>query len=186
MGHHNHNLPHKTISFFPDSDYSDHSYNPLAPLASHTNLPAASISGPSPSNMSGINTIHHICSTIEKWTSSLGPVENWPRVFHELYNEACLNTNAPTTQSAINNFLGQVEEHVRIRKDILGGLEKCAVVKLLQSQCDEGDRLLAGDLMRTLHCSVTLLEARLELHMPLGPQESVLQSNIHWHEEFTP
>ena len=64
---------------------------------------------------------------------------------------------------------------MRIGKDILGGLEKCAAVKLLQFQCDEGDRLLAGDLMRTLHCSDTLLEARLELHAPSGLQESVLQ-----------
>jgi hypothetical protein len=136
--------------------------------------------------MSGINTIRHIRSTIEKWTSSLGPVENWPCVFREQYNEACLDTDAPTTQTAIDNFLQQVEEHVRIGKDILGGLEKCAVVKLPRTQCDEGDRLLAGDLMRTLHRSVALLEARLELHAPSGPQESALQSNIRRHEEFTP
>jgi hypothetical protein len=87
-------------------------------------------------------------------------------------------------QAAIDIFLRQVGNHVRIRKDIIVELESCTAVNLSQSQSVEGDRLLAGDLMRMLHCGVTILEARLEIHAPSGAHTSPLHSNIHCHEEF--
>jgi hypothetical protein len=121
---------------------------------------------------------------MENWTASLGPVEDWPHVFREQYNEACLDTTAPTTQMAINTFLRQVEEHVRSGKNIIAGLESCTAVKLSRSHRVEGDQLLAGDLMKTLHCGVALLEARLELHAPSGAHVSSLHSNIHHHNEL--
>ena len=67
---------------------------------------------------------------METWTSALGPVEEWPCVFQEQYDEACANTTTSTTQAAINVFLGQVGEHVRVGKDIIVGLESFMVVKL--------------------------------------------------------
>ena len=159
--------------FAPGADYSDHAYCPPIPSGRA-----------SPVDTTGIDMIHRVRGAMENWTAALGPVEDWPRVFREQYDEACINTTAPTTQVAINVFLGQVEEHVRVGKDIIAGLEGCTAVKLTHSQSAEGDRLLAGDLMRTLHRGVALLEARLELHAPSGPHTSPLQSNIRRHEEF--
>ena len=72
-------------------------------------------------------------------------------------------------------------EHVRNGKDIITGLERCT---LPQSQETEADRLLVGDMMRTLHRGVALLEARLELHAPSGAHPSPVHSNIRRHEEF--
>ena len=115
---------------------------------------------------------------MENWTSTLGPVEDWPRVFRDKYDEACCDTAAPSTQTAIDVFLGQVEEHVRVGKSILAGIEKCSLVRLPLSQSIEGDRLLAGDLMATLHRGIAILEARLEIHAPSGPLGSDLHSNI--------
>jgi hypothetical protein len=121
---------------------------------------------------------------METWTSALGPVEEWPRVFQEQYDEACTNTTASTTQAAINIFLGQVGEHVRVGKDIIVRLESFMMVKFPQSQYAEGDCLLAGDLLRTLHRGVAVLEVRLEIHAPSGAHPSPLHSNMRRHEEF--
>ena len=159
--------------FLPDSNYSDPIYR--APVTNR---------GVSPVDTSGIDMIRQVRSAVEKWTSDLGPVEDWPRIFRELYDEACLDTSSRTTQESIDVFLRQVGEHVRNGKEILSGLERCAVVSLPRAQCAEGDRLLAGDLMRTLHRGVALLEARLELHAPSGAQPSPLHSNICRHVEF--
>lgn len=157
--------------FAPDSNYSDPAYISLT-------IPSTQVVSASPVDTSGIDMIRRIRSAMENWTSALGPVEDWPRVFREQYDEACVNTTAPTTQAAIDGFLGQVGEHVRIGKDIIAQLESC------QCQRAEADWLLAGDLMRTLHCGVALLEARLEIHAPSGAHLSPLHSSICRHEEF--
>src|ERR1700683_4784206 len=120
--------------FVPDSDYVDCPCQPSAP-----NIMAQRI------DTSGIDKIRQVRSAMENWTSTLGPVEDWPRVFREQYDEACLDTTTKTKQDAIDTFLGQVEELA------------------------EADWLLAGDLMRTLHRGVAVLEARLEIHAPSGP-----------------
>ena len=118
--------------FRPDSDYPEWSYS--APLNSRA----------APIDASGIDLIRKICSALEQWISSLGPIEDWPRVFQEKYDEAWMDTAARTTQDAIDVFLGQVGEHVRIGKDIITGLERCT---LPQSQGTEADWLLVGDMM---------------------------------------
>lgn len=110
--------------------------------------------------------IQHICSDMENWTLALGPVEDWPCIFHEQYDKVYINTTS-MMQVAINTFLVQVEEHVKIRKHIIAGLESCTAVKLHQPQGAEADRLLTRDLMRTLCRGVAVLKARLEILDPL-------------------
>jgi hypothetical protein len=95
-----------------------------------------------------------------------------------------MDTDAPTTQVAIDIFLGQVQEHVRIGKDIIGGLERCAALRFTPFESIKADQLLAGDLMRMLHRGVALLEARLELYAPTGANPSPLHSSLRRHEEF--
>jgi hypothetical protein len=164
--------------FAPGSGYSDGTYHLPAP-----NDRASPITT-SPIDTSGIDLIRNVRSALEKWTSTLGPIDDWPRIFREQYDEACINTDARSTQASIDLFLQQVGEHVRVGKDIIVGLEGCSAVTLSRSQVAEGDRLLAGDLMRTLHRGVALLEARLELHAPSGPHVSPLHSSIRRHKEF--
>ena len=156
--------------FIPGSDYTYSSPTPSGRA--------------SPIDTAGIDMIRRVRSAMENWTSTLGPVEDWPCVFREQYDAACINTTAPTTHIAIDTFLGQVAEHVRVSKDIIAGLESCMTVRLSQSLNAEGDRLLAGDLMRTLHRGVAVLEARLEIHAPSGAHVSPLHSTIRRHEEF--
>src|ERR1700720_1094592 len=78
---------------------------------------------------SSIDLIRQVRSALDNWTSMLGPIEDWPRIFRDGYDEACINTDAPTTQAAIDSFLEGVQEHVRIGKDIIVGLEKCAALR---------------------------------------------------------
>ena len=73
---------------------------------------------------------------------------------------------------------------MKVGKDIIAGLERCSALGLPQVQCAEADRLLAGDLMRTLHRGVAVFEARLELYAPSRAHVSPLQSTICRHEEF--
>lgn len=130
-----------------------------------------------------ISIIRNARLAVSNWTSSLGPVEEWPRVFGEKYDEACCDTVAQSTQAAINEFLKGVIEHVRIGKSILKGIEGCQVVVYPFSTDDKGDRLLASDLMVTLHRGIAILEARLEIHAPAGPRISPLHSDIRRHHE---
>ena len=148
------------ILFTWGSDYTDLTYGTPTPNVPTLNSRALSI------NTARIDMIRQICGALVGWTSSLGPVGDWPCVFWEQYNEACIDTTASTTQATIDTFLKQVQKHVMIRKEIIAGFESCAVIKLSHSECPEEDFLLVGDLMRTLHWGVALLEVHLELHAP--------------------
>ena len=86
-------------------------------------------------NMSSIELIQKVHSALEQWVSALGPINNWPRIFCEKYDEACIDTTAQTTQDTIDIFLGQVGEHVRIGKDIIAGLEMHGIDSPLVSGC---------------------------------------------------
>lgn len=160
-------------------DYSDSSYHPPLRLAVLPDLPSSNQA--SPTDISSIDRLRQVRLAMENWTSNLGPVEDWPRVFREKYDEACCDTSASTTQVAIDVFLGQVGEHVKIGKSILAGI---ALVQLPLSKSMEGDRLLAGDMMATLHRGIAILEARLEIHAPAGAHVSILHSSIRRHHEF--
>jgi hypothetical protein len=133
----------------PGAQSSDGSYGNLFRLDSGSDQsysvpPNARVS---PTDTSGIDLIRRVRSALEQWVSALGPIEDWPRIFREKYDEACVDTAARTTQDAIDIFLGEVGEHVWIGKDIIAGLERCAVLTLPQPQGGEADRLLVGDMM---------------------------------------
>ena len=121
--------------FEPGSDYSNLPHR--APLTCKA----------SPADTSGINLIREVHSALEQWISALGPIDDWPCVFQEKYDQACLDTAAQTTQDAIDIFLRQVGDHVQIGKDIITGLDKCAALTLPKAQGAEADRLLVGDMM---------------------------------------
>lgn len=127
-------------------------------------------------NIDSATDISIVCNArlaVSNWTSALGPVEEWPKIFREKYNEACCSTVAHTTQESIDLFLKQVVEHVRVGRSILKGVEECRSVKYPFSAGRNGDYLLAGDLMATL--------PRLEIHAPSGPHISDLHSSIRRH-----
>jgi hypothetical protein len=155
---------------------------PLSKLPSNVNLtPTAADDGASASVISSIDILRKVRLAMEKWTSDLGPVEDWPRVFREKYDEACCATTTSTTQAGVDIFLGQVGEHVRIGKSILAGVEDC-YLPLCQSL--KADRLLLRDITATLHRGIAILEARLEILAPAGPHVSNLQSTIRRHRDF--
>lgn len=132
-----------------------------------------------------INIIRDARVATESWISALGPIEHWPRIFREKYDEACCDTVAVSTQVAIDTFLGKVVQHIDNGKQILKGFEQCNLVRnpLTKSQVD-GDFLLAGDILTTLHRGIALLEARLELLAPSGAHLHDLHSTIRQHESF--
>lgn len=174
-------------SNFSDSSYQlDLSREPPPILPGTANVVLRAPDDPAlPTDTSGIDILRKVRQAMESWTSALGPVEDWPRIFREKYDEACCDTTASSTQAAIDLLLRQVGDHVRIGKSILAGIQECSLVKLPLSQSVEGDRLLAGDIVATLHRGIAILEARLEIHAPSGPHVSDLHSTIRRHREFT-
>jgi hypothetical protein len=124
------------------------------PGSDYSNLPhkAPPTRKASPADTSGINLFREVRSALEQWISALGPIDNWPRVFREKYDEVCLDMAAQTTKDTINIFLRQVGDHVWIVKDITTGLDRCAALTLPKAQGAEADWLLAGDMMQTVHC----------------------------------
>jgi hypothetical protein len=169
--------------FQHNSDYSDAFHDPAPPtnLPISANIaPATTHKQPSPTGISEsyVDILCKVHLATENWTTNLGPVEDWPRVFREKYDEACCDTTTSTTQVAIDIFLGQVGAHVQMGKRILTSLEECLLAR------QEGDLLLARDTMTTLHRGIAILEARLEILAPSGPNFSSLQSDIRCHREF--
>ena len=68
--HHSQSLPDSQDNMFhPDSNNSGYTY--IAPN------PNGRVS---PINTSGIDMIDQVYGTMENWTASLGPVEDWPHV----------------------------------------------------------------------------------------------------------
>jgi hypothetical protein len=91
----------------------------------------------------------------------------------------------PTTQAAIDIFLWGACLEWKGDNSWFGEVERCAALRFTASESIKAaDQLLAGDLMRTLHRSVALLEARLELHAPTGANPSPLHLSLRRHEEF--
>ena len=132
--------------------------------------------------MSDISIVQRARLAVADWTSPLGPVDDWPKVFHNQYDEACCDMSCWSTQDSIDMFLRNVMEHVWVGRSILRTVEMCATIKFPFSG-HEADRLLAGDSMHTLHWGIAILEAWLELYAPSGPHITELQSNIHCHSE---
>jgi hypothetical protein len=133
---------------------------------------------PNAPSIEHIASLWHACATIQEWTSTLGDVEDWPRIFREQFDEACIDTAAATTQDAIDKFLRAVEEHVRNGRAVLNFLASSPAIAPPQSPEAKADWLFAHDMMATVHRGVAMLEARLEDHAPRGPLPSDLHSNI--------
>lgn len=87
----------------------------------------------------------------EQWVSGQGPVEDWPHIFQEQYDAACVGRSGRMTQVEVDEFLKGVETHVKNGKAILSELRKSLVVRPPPSHEAWGDYLLAGDLMDTLY-----------------------------------
>ena len=91
---------------------------------------------------SDISIVQRAHLAVADWTSPLGPVDDWPKVFHVLYDEACCDTSCQSTQDSIDMFLRNVMEHVQVGRSILRTVEMCPAIKFPFSG-NEADRLLA-------------------------------------------
>ena len=159
-------------------------YSPAPPNANHvtSQMPShVQISTTNAPEADDITIIHNARLAIFNWTSSLGPIEEWPKVFGEKYDIACCNMAASSMQAIINEFLKGVIGHVGVGKNILKAIEGCKVVMNPISSRNRGDHLLASDLMTTLHCGITILKAHLNIHAPVSPLASHLHSEIRHH-----
>lgn len=130
-----------------------------------------------------IAIIREVRVAVAQWTKHLGPVDDWGRVFRKHYDEACCDTTSQSTQDSIDVFLRGVMDHVKMGRSILKSIEDCQVVRDPLVGGDAGDRLLAGDVISTLHRGIAILEARLEIHAPSGPCMTDLHSNIRRYQE---
>lgn len=128
--------------------------------------------------MEGINKLHHIRILTEQWTSGLGPVDQWPRIFQEGYDDACRKPTQRSTQEEVDEFLKGVALHVENGRKILQELRKDPVVKPPSSIEGWGEFLIAGDLMDLLYRGISLLEVRLDILAPSCALPSGEQSAI--------
>lgn len=116
--------------------------------------------------MANIDKLRHIRILMEQWTSGLGPVDQWPRIFQEGYDEACRKPTERSTQEEIDDFLKGVASHVENGRSILHELRRNPVISPPSSMEGWGEFLIAGDLMDLLYRGISLLEVRLEILAP--------------------
>ena len=157
-------------------------YTPPSHLATSPSLPVAQAS--LNCDTEWISQIQDAGIELAGWVNALGPVEDWSHIFCVQYNEACLNTSFKYTQTAIDIFLQNVQNHINYRKQLLNCPGPATVIQEQWSQDGAADWLLCDDIISTLHQDIVILEARLDIYMPSGPLHSELQSDIHRYKGF--
>lgn len=95
----------------------------------------------------------------------MGPVDDWGHAISEKYNDVCHDIASQSAWDSINTFLEGVVDHIGLGKKRLKMVEGCWAVKdPFTNGIDEGDKLLAGDAIHTLHQGIAILEARLDIY----------------------
>jgi hypothetical protein len=113
---------------------------------------------------------------IEKWVAPLGPVSGWAKQFRQEYDIACQTDG--NTQEAVDRFVASVQEHINVGRQILSELYKSPVIRPPESTDAWADWLIAGDMLRTLHQGVAILETHLDILAPQCPIPSDSTSGV--------
>ena len=129
-------------------------------------------------DIKSLHSLRVIREALERWLG-LGSVDDWAATFRKAYDDAATGGHGDT-QDTIDTFLNSVVEHVQCGKDILFRFAETSVVRL-----EKGDRMLAMDMERTLHCGVSILEAHLSIIALFSPLACDYQSKICGYRGFT-
>lgn len=118
--------------------------------------------------------------TTHNWVASLGPISQWPRIFQEQYDAACLS-NGVSAQATVDQFLRGVERHVQTGRQIIQALmESGACCPPGSDEEAYADWIVAGNLLSTLHEGVAVLEVRLDIFAPQSPDSSTVSGIRQW------
>lgn len=135
-----------------------HPATPLPPLNPDLNAEATV----------GLRTLRDVRIQTEAWISGIGPMEEWPRLFQEGFDEACEKHGKRTTQEEVDDYLKRVEKHALDRRAILRQLRSSPVIRPPPSHEAWGDYLAAGDMLEMLYRGVLILEVRMDILAPRG------------------
>lgn len=136
-------------------------------------------------NEAGYTVIREVRQGVQEWTKNLGPVEGWGRKFREGYDLACADeTTGRSTQDAIDVYLEMVNDHADVGRKLLARLMNSSVVRPPRTHEAWGDYLVVSDVLAVIHRGVAVLEARLDICAPEGPQPSNIHSNMRRHQGF--
>ncbi|KAF7975686.1 hypothetical protein HWV62_8795 [Athelia sp. TMB] len=131
-----------------------------------------------PNKLAGIHRLRKFAVDVEKWVSSVGPIEEWPQLFQKGYDVACTKVGEGTTQEEVDKYLGSVAQHIRAGKLIIQELKSSPITRPPAHHDAWGDYLSAGDLLWKLCHGVATLEVRLDILAPRGPFPTDCDSNI--------
>lgn len=91
-------------------------------------------------------------------------MEGWAQLFQDQYDNAC--SRSGDTQECVDEFLKNVEKHVKWGRAILKELREEPVVYAPLSVVGWADLINVGDLYDTLYKGISLLEVRLDILAP--------------------
>ena len=120
--------------------------------------------------------IAHICTETEDWVLHLGPINGWAKLFQDQYNNVCMGSK--DTQEGVDQFLKNVESHVKWGRRILAELRKTPMIFAPVSIVGWTMFLNAGDLYNTLYNGIHLLETRLDILTPQVAVSMDVESSI--------
>ena len=120
--------------------------------------------------------IAHIRTETEDWVLHLGPVDRWAKLFQDQYDNAC--TGLKDTQEGVDQFLKNVESHVKWGRRILAELRKTPTIFAPVSIVGWTMFLNAGNLYDMLYNRIHLLEACLNILAPQVAVSTDVESSI--------
>ena len=120
--------------------------------------------------------IAHIRTETEDWVLHLGPINGWAKLFQDQYDNVCVGSK--DTQEGVDQFLKNMESHVKWGRRILAELRKTPTIFTPVSIVGWTMFLNAGDLYDMLYNGIHLLEVRLDILTPQVVVSTDVESSI--------
>lgn len=77
----------------------------------------------------GLEVLREVRVATEEWISSIGPIDEWPRLFQEGFDAVYGQQNERTTQEGLDDYLTAVANHAWEGHAILHKLRASSVVR---------------------------------------------------------
>lgn len=179
-----------SIPHFEDED-GDASYAArlLAELAeAHTNLEAMkdTMRAREAEAQTASKVLRAFTKAVERWAGSVGPLEEWPRLFQLGFDKACTEVSTThSTQDAVDNYLMSVHAHSLRGKAIMAQYRATPILQPPSDHNTWGDFLAAGNNVERLYKGIATLDVQLDILAPAGAVPSATDSHIRQWRVYT-
>lgn len=173
----------------PHFEDQDEDIQPAAELAeAHTNLKVMKdvVRAREAEAQITLKSLRAFTEAVERWTGSVGPLEEWPRLFQLGFDKACTEVSTTrSTQDAVDAYLMSVHAHSLRGKAIMAQYRATPILQPPSDYNTWGDFLTAGNNVKRLYKGIATLDVRLDILAPAGAVPSATDSHIRQWRAYT-